>query len=541
MQIKLYDPEMVFQKGISYFQNNRLVAFKSAMLAGIIAHLTLMILQPVSADPVLYMDWVKAGEYELYSQGHWAWNILMMLRGYIVQPVLSTLITIFSTSIMAVLIIDLFDIKGNLSVIIASASIAVHPHIANTLMYYYSAGTIGNALVVLSIWILYKFRNKTYIRILLSTLLLTIMIAFYQPYISTATLLSLLLLILNLIQCREKKASWIQFLQSVFVCGLSSILYLLIWKILCYFNGITSFYGGASSYNLVNTIKRLPSILTNIYLNFWNYFFSDSILHNTYWHRNICNSILFILIGILLSIILLNNFSLRKIKCLDCIVIVFLFLAIPPAALSISLIVTDYNFYLMMAQSFLLFVPLFCKFSELIKYNNSISLIKSLCKWGIILCCIYTTWTFILSDIAGYMLLNQTYIQTKELASRILIQLEQHEDFTYDVEVCFIGQPELQNNRLNYQLVQASPGSTFTQNGVWPEIWENSDGWGRYIKQFCGVKLNYYSNGMQDRIRELANTSEFAERGCFPAKDSIGMIDGVMVVKLGEYDPSLPD
>ena len=46
---------------------------------------------------------------------------------------------------------------------------------------------------------------------------------------------------------------------------------------------------------------------------------------------------------------------------------------------------------------------------------------------------------------------------------------------------------------------------------------------------------------MQDRIRELASTEEFSQRSCFPAEDSIGMIEGVMVVKLGEYDPSLPD
>ena len=84
MKTILYDPEIVFQKFLEHFKRDRLIAFKSAIIAGLLTHLVLMILQPVVADPVIYMNWVKAGEYELYSQGHWSWNLLMMLRGYIV-------------------------------------------------------------------------------------------------------------------------------------------------------------------------------------------------------------------------------------------------------------------------------------------------------------------------------------------------------------------------------------------------------------------------------------------------------------------------
>ena len=121
MKTILYDPEIVFQKFLEHFKRDRLIAFKSAIIAGLLTHLVLMILQPVVADPVIYMNWVKAGEYELYSQGHWSWNLLMMLRGYIVQPILSTIITIFSTALMAVIIIELFDIKGKLAIIIAAS------------------------------------------------------------------------------------------------------------------------------------------------------------------------------------------------------------------------------------------------------------------------------------------------------------------------------------------------------------------------------------------------------------------------------------
>ena len=48
------------------------------------------------------------------------------------------------------------------------------------------------------------------------------------------------------------------------------------------------------------------------------------------------------------------------------------------------------------------------------------------------------------------------------------------------------------------------------------------------------MKLNYYSNGMQDRIRELMETKEFKDMGRFPDNSCIQIIDGTLVVKLGE-------
>lgn len=218
---------------------------------------------------------------------------------------------------------------------------------------------------------------------------------------------------------------------------------------------------------------------------------------------------------------------------MDIILLLLLIASIPLAAYSVFLIVTEYDFYLMTASAFLAITPfglaIIDDFESLNKYERYIRG----CAVGLI--CVIV-WTFIWSDNAGYMLVNNTYRQTKSLAERILIRMEETEGFSYDMDVCFIGQPSHSAYQKNNKLIEASPGGTFDQVGVWPGIWENSDGWGIYIRQFCGVRLNYYSNGMQDRIVDLSEYPEFKNAGVFPAGDSVQIIDNVMVVKLGEVD-----
>lgn len=537
MQI-LDGPENVFRRMIHWFSGNRKYAFLSAFIAGILTYSVLMIRQPVAADPVLFMDWFVPEDWFLYSQGRWTMRILACFRGFLIEPVLCSLITIATIAALAAIVVDLFEIKNVLWVIISSIGIVVHPYFANTLMYYFMTGTPVYLFMSIPFWICYRSRMPVFWRILLAALMLTIALGSYQPSISFMTMLPVLMLILDIVSMKDRKVVWTRFGCALISCLLSCIAYMVIWKVLCKLNNISDFYGGADTYTISNTLINLPQIIVEIYQNFFSFFFQDSIVHNTYWYRDIIFCIVFALVGVNLCLYFVHNKRNKGIKIKDIIFCLAAISIIPLAAMSICLIVTKYDFYLMMAHAFVLIVPLFCKLME---QDCGRRMWKMIYQWAGLFCMVWIVWTYALSDIAGFIALHQTTTQTKDIASRVLIRLEDHEDFSYDMPVCFIGQPDDTCYNIDDNIVKASPGSTFLQQGVFPGIWENSDGWGLYIYRYCGVKLNYYSNGMQDRIRKLATTDAFTSRPCFPAEDSIGLIDGVMVVKFGEYDPSLPD
>ena len=522
-----------------WFTDSNYAAFIGALIAGLLTHAVIMIRQPVCADPVLFMDWYKSESWFLFNQGRWATNIFTVLRGYLVDPVLCTVITVFSMALSAAMAADLFGLKEKKWAALAGAAMAVHPYIANSLMYYSTDGTLLYAAAVLSVWLIYKSDFKAPIRIGLAGILQIFVLGASQGYICILTFLPVILFVLQIL---DRKVSGKEAKKNFLFCVISCIIgfagYMLVWKYFIAKYEITTLYGGAEGYTLSSVITGLPNSLKRIYGEFFSYFFGESIVHNAYWARGIIYGITLMLSLAGLAITVVRNVVRKQVRLLDAVLCLCAVLVSPIAAISIDLVVANYNFYLMMANAFVFVIPMLCKlFEDCLEAGWMKRVYRAFGFAG----CALLVWTYALSDIAGYLVLDQTSVQTKELATRVLYRLEETEGFSYDTPVCFIGQP----NEVCYQhdphLVEACPGSTFLQQGVFSGIWENSDGWGLYIYRYCGVKLNYYSNGMQNRIRELAETPEFESRGCYPAQDSVGIIDGVMVVKLGEYDASAPD
>ena len=519
----------------SFFSIPRKMAFFGALIAGFLTHLSLMILQPVCADPVLFMDIFHFGNWEKWTMGRWAINFFPMLRGYFISPVVSTLIAIVSVSIGAIFIVDLYGIKGSATSLLTGILMAVHPNIANPFMYYSTSGTLWFAISIFPVCLMYCYfkQMKPVLKIPLTIIIVTFILGRSQNFISTLTFLSLSALIVQLLRGDSDKKILIRnFLILAFICLISGLLYLKIWKLGVTAHDIQVFYGGAENYSLRNSILNLPHTIKEIYQTFHSYFWKDTLLHNSHWHRQWFNGFVLAASAILFIRELHNKYKSKILSKVDIIIIFVSLLLLPIAAQSISLVVTGYQFYLLMAQAFIFIFPFLFAIAEMGGYSEIITFIPN---FIILLGTAVICWTFALSDNAGYSLLNHTFIQTKELASRVLCRLEDQPEFDYDMQVYFIGQPSAESFRQDTDLIEASPGSTFSQQGVWSSIGENTQGWGLYIYRYCGVRLKTYYWEIGDRIKELAETEDFKTRGAFPAQDSVGMIDGEMVVKLGDY------
>lgn len=510
------------------------VSFITASIFGIVTYATLIILQPVSADPVLFLDYWKNGAWQLFSQGRWASNFFFSLRGYLVVPALSCFILIVDSAICASLMVHIFGVKRRFLAGLIGILIVVHPYIANAQMYYVSSGVFIFSLVMFTLWVTYCINYDFRWKLLINALLLTFSIAYSQSVISLFTCVTALKLFFDLLT-GEKNNRWKNFFLNLSSAAISCILYIVVWKVLCIVTNTNTFYGGAASYGLSNTIASLPQSIKKIYNIFYSFYFNDSILFNTYWNRQMLNILLFISALIMIVYLAYTNYKSGKINLLEILMMIFVLLFVPFAVAPFVLIVTDYSFYLMTASGFLPILPFIAIIIDQIKINVPIINGARILSATMIICII---WTYIWTDNAGFLLLNNTFKQTKELASRILIRIEDLEGFSYDMPVCFIGQPSDEAYAMDINLFNASPGSTFSQEGVFPGIWENSDGWGLYIYHYTGVKLNYLTNGMQQRIKELSETVEFKNTKCFPAEDSVRIIDGTVVVKLGEVDYS---
>lgn len=511
-----------------------LVSFLTAIFFGFITYATLFILQPVCADPVLFLDYWKNGAWQLYSQGRWSSNFFLLLRGYLVVPALSCIVLILDCAITSAFFVRIFPLKNKLAAGLIGAVFVVSPYIANLQMYYMSSCAFVHTALMVVLWVTYCTNITLIKKFFVNVVMLVLIIAYWQAALSFFTSIVLLKFIYDLL-IEERSDKWKNFWLNFFSVSAGCVIYSIIWKALCIVTQTTSFYGGGESYSIANSILNLKDSILKIYIIFCEYFFGDTIVFNTYWYRHIMNFIL--LIGTLWMIALIARRKIisGEVAIKEVPLLIVALLLLPVAVAPIVLIVTEYDFYLLLANGFFPILP-FCVIiadtSEIdLSFWRRLPLVSMLTVGAII-------WTFIWSDNAGFLLLNNTFKQTKELSMRILTRIEDLDGFTYDMPVCIIGQPSDDAYNMDERLYRASPGGTFNQLGVWSGIWENSDGWGLYIYHYAGVKLNYYSNGMQEEIARLSETEQFKNAESFPAKSSVQIIDGTVVVKLGDVDYS---
>ncbi len=507
------------------------MAFISAIIVGLITYLTYMVLQPVAADPVLFENWFKPGKYQLITQGRWSSGVYSWIRGYLNIPVISTILTILDMAVSAALFTYVFSVEGKIKAALIGASVAAHPMVANLIMYSSISGNFKFSFVMFAIAIIREKKINCRIAVVTSVVIIAVVLGYDQGVISIFATICVFALIKDLLD--GHRAEGLRLLGKEVVIGLMGCaLYLAVWKALMSINDITELYVGAENYGLRNSIFHLPQKAVGSYRIFFDYCLRDTLIHNSYWGRGFLNIVLLGSAFIVTVRSAVIKYRTKIINRMDVGLLLFSLLVLPIALTTITFLTTDYIFYLLLAGGYVFVIPFTLVLAGESQDLDSQPKDRMRVFRGIIaLSSAIIIWTFILSNNAGFLLLNQTFTQTKSIAIRVLDRIEQLENFTYDSPVCFIGQPSYE---LSDNLIKASPGSTFLQLGVFTGVWENSDGWGRYIYYYGGEKLNYYSNGMQDRIVEISETDEFKACEIFPAANSVGWIEGVIVVKLGE-------
>lgn len=509
-------------------RENSFFCFKVTIIVGLITYLTMIVNQPVCADPLLFLNRWKNVNYQLVNQGRWSSNFFLAFRGYLVVPALSCIILIVDCAITAVLFNEIFDIKNKYLEALIGGLIVAHPHFANLQMYYCTSGVILYSLIMFSLWISYCSKINYVLKVIIISAICTITIAYEQATICLFTTVTAMKLILDLLSNRDLKY-WKSFLVNFISAIIGCVLYLIVWKYLISVTGIKQLYGGANDYSLGNTITSLPSSIRNVYNITINYLFGDSIIHNSYWKRQLLNVVLVLANLLLLVGLYCQNKKDYKLRAVNIAFVLIMFALLPIALAPVFLVITNYQFYLLTAYGFVVLVPFTLVILSKIRLTGIYNCLTKIIVLGT---CAITLWSFIWSDNAGALLEINRFNQSKALANRMLSRIEDLNGFSYDMPVCFIGHLENAAYEKDPLLEQAAPGGTFNQVGVFDGVWEVSDGWGLYIKYYEGVKLNYLTNGDQDKIINITNTDQFKNMACFPDKNSVQVINNTVVVKL---------
>ena len=261
-------PEEVESKFLEWFDSKKKLAFLTALVVGIITHITFITEMIFSQDGLWNsLSYSVPTDWEM-CLGRWGIFLADKVVNYLAIPNITGVISILIIAISTVFVVDTLKLKNTITVFLASAAMVVAPSLTSTMIYAYTsvAYCMAMLLTVLSVWLIFKKASNIYTRILniiFALVTFVISLGIYQSYMGVVIGLTAMRLIRDLFD-NEISTKWffIHGLIMVFVVIVGGLSYSWVTEIILDNMDLEMVnYKGLSNIGVKNTIDNLPKSL----------------------------------------------------------------------------------------------------------------------------------------------------------------------------------------------------------------------------------------------------------------------------------------
>ena len=519
--------EKVIENLKKYFNKERKTIFLVTFITSIIVHFQLYSLMITGADNLINNIYHTADVWEVMLL-RFGLHFVQAIKGNIVSPVLTTLISSMLLGITVILSEDILEIKNKYFKYIIALLFAVAPNISATLTFFYcsDAYILGMFLATLSIYLVKKYENRKWI-IAVSSLLLAFAIGMYQAYLSVAMCLAIFTLIIYALNKKEFKQIIKSLVRYLIMGVIGVILFYIISHVIVSLKGLqVASYSGANEIGL-NTILNINKLLPETYKSFFDYYFNDKMIPNTIWGTNIVYTIIFAVILISIIYIIIKNKVYEKISN---VILTLVFVILAPICFGVvEIAVPDVDIHILMACSMIYIFLLFFKILEILPKAS----ISKVFKYIIVICSLIIVWIYTWQDNASYIAMKLIQDQAESTINRIVTQIEELDEYTPEMPVLFIGNMQnnsyldLHNTEIEIKRIYDRTWGFISEGPIiW---WGNVTSWEKLLYECEGVNMKLVS---EEESKEILETEEYKNMKCYPKKDSIKVINGTVVVKL---------
>ena len=331
-----------------------------SMIIGILIYLTLISNQLTNHYDGLWSDpWYGSGKWEI-SIGRWFWLFLDKFRmGYSADP-FNSYLSLFLFSLGNMLLADIFTLIGKKRAYLVSALILSSTTVSVFLSYRYMSPTfaLSYLLCIGSVWVLYMEKHVV-ISLVVSSGMICLSLGLYQANLGCACLLVIAILLFMCIEETDHK----EILKFVLTCGISMVVACLVYKVLWDISmGIyhvePNTYNGASNVSIPLILGKMPIRIKDAYLQFYKYFFENSIKHNIFQPFKCFYPVFLVMLAALLW---KGNLLLKQRKWLP-LTVYMLGILVIPVACNVSMILAPESGFLIQqtAAMAILFPVLLC-------------------------------------------------------------------------------------------------------------------------------------------------------------------------------------
>ena len=446
-----------------------------------------------------------------------------IVRGKLALPWVIGLLTILWICLTVYLLAKIFELHSFAAVFFTSGFLAINRTmfcLGATYLYELDVDMLSVFLAVLAV---YLWKNRKF-GFLWGALPLIGTLGIYQCNISVSVVLILFTLVLALVQGKmDTAAAFRKGLLSLAMLALGSGLYLLIYQIVQAVTGIHVVHG---YYNSITNIlepktRGLFSLIIGTYRDF-----IKTIFYAQTSYPNILIYLAILLVSALSIIWLVRMIRQNSPKPLAICLAVILLLLIPLGA-NTAYILNNGNVHDLMKYAvwivFLFPIVLAEKAGKEIRRHKRLAV-------GVYIALVLVLADFTVSANSIYLKKNLEQHATLSLMTRVIYDLNETPGYVRgETPICFIGAPDLDRQMPGF-------GTYYNFTGNWSGSAIASDNY-EYFYHPYRMYIQYYLNEPVtfcsiEEYNALKSNSQVAAMSAYPAPDSIGFVNGILVIKL---------
>ena len=458
------------------------------------------------------------------SIGRFLHPVYFLLRGHIYAPALVGVLSLTFIGTAVFLVCTLLNARGLKTVILYSGIMTVNASVSLLNATYLMDADMYALSLVFAVTSVYVCRNRRCWYV--SSLIMVLSLGLYQAYFQVAVFLFMILALIDILRKKDTKQVVFEGLRAIASLLIGLILYYIVLSVLLKTMHIelSGEYNGLTEVGKFGSVMDIAKRIIRTYVFTAEFFVKPGAIFGGRF-MVLINCVIIALTAFFIISLIYR----RKIRGGALFVLIAL-AAVMPFGMNVIYFIADGAHNLMEYSLYLAYILAFEIFRLWIETRVPAQPELSLRTAGIaVLPCALAVFLFCSTVYSNQVYLKKDleYRATQQTMNRVIYRMEDTDGYELGVTpVAVIGTFEyspLRVTREGFPAVGIGLKSEFAV--TYPDTFSN------YFRYIMDYPINLIK---ADACEALAETEEIKQMPLFPAKGSCRMIDGVMVVKLGE-------
>lgn len=468
------------------------------------------------------------------NTGRWVQGAAVRLGGFNAVPVVRGTLAIFYIAVSTCLIVYCLQIDKLFYSLFIGVLMVTFPATASSFMYIYTTDAIHFATItsVLAVFFCFKYQKYGFIA---GGVMLGISLGMYQSYISFASAMFVLMLMLDVLRTKDSvKTLIIRAVKYFSSLVIGFLIYFPIMKLSLYLNPQHQLTTNKQMDQMGQiSLSEVPARIAACYKEIISFFGNPEYFPRFLGGYSIYIPLIFLIFAAIAILLLFYLVLIRKTyETPSRFIFLLLLVAVWPMAVNTNyLMVQESRFVYLLMQYPLVLVYIFAvvllhetDISLPKLKNNAVKYIAVILSWVQIAILLFLSYSYFIGINEGYVKASLITSQTYYYSEKLIENIESCPDYEKGMPVRTIGEAK-HDDTLPYLNQNDAYGYTVKNNLVIAE------GYHRFFEIYFGINFDIATMSDKEWLEEHAK--EIEEMEIYPDQGAMKVIDGVLFIKLG--------